>query len=373
MRCRALLTLGIAVVSGAACGGETGNASDADAGGEADAGAWDAAAPQPPPRCGSSADDPNPRVDYTWCSDGRIFEYERVVIPNPLPQCDDEIRLELVEREPCDDGCEYEEVSIFSSAGSLDARKALLCAGTPSRQIGDPCTSEIDCKPNRAQLDSDGELRTTYLGCVSGECAEIEPPRPGGDVGGPCALASAAVDTGEVGFDGVCLIARDADGACLRSGVGVECSFDHDCGPGTFCRPPVVPDVLSSGLCKSGPPGDFSDYSCSCPCNWQQGACDARAGGSTEPCPCDPDCGAGAPACSDDDLCDPRCETAQFTCADPDCVGFIGVCDEPKRGRRAWTTPPSDPPTCECDTTVLACDGPDPTTGGDCRCDPDCY
>jgi len=325
-------------------------------------------APPVPPRSPCGEVDCAPCEDTLWCQEARLFE-TITVAGRPGACCP---TCQTFERGECSEGCEREGIAIPFGTGSLEARSAQLCSDTPTRQLGDPCVEELDCKPNRAELGDDGELRTVYLTCLGKECVEDEAPvvarwRI------PCALASVSVGAGEVQFDRDCFIARDADSRCLRSGYSRRCSFDFECPQGAFCRAPDDQAIGKSGLCKSGPPGDFSDYECSCPCNWEDGACDARADGDTEACPCDPDCLPTTVACSADRLCDPRCETGEFLCADPDCVGSFGGCDEPRPGNRRWTTPPVEALSCDCDFTLRVCDAPDPTTGGDCRCDPDCY
>jgi|GEM_PF-2836473 len=362
----------LATMSMAACGGSSAGSDGADAGSGT---AIDAGETNP---C-DGVDCAGPCFSFYSCTGGRVFSQLARSIPGG-PCCGGAWVCETTELEPCELGCEKEGAIVDALSPGYSRFRELLCAGTPEPQVGDSCGTNFDCKPNRARVGDDGELSTTYLECGhGGTCVEVDPPEVVGWLQ-PCARASAPVDVGEVSAaDGRCLIARDPDGACLRSGLSILCNFDYECPQGAFCLPQVVPEsrvLTAAGACKSGPPGDFSDYECSCPCDWAEGHCDARSDGSTESCPCDPDCSILETACGDDRLCDPRCETGDFLCADPDCIGSFGVCDEPARtrGSRAWPAqPPSPPPACGCDVTLMACDGDDPVTGGDCRCDPDCY
>lgn len=80
----------------------------------------------------------------------------------------------------------------------------------------------------------------------------------------------------------------------------------HTCALDSVCEP--------AEKCLNAP-----DPDCGCACNFNPGICEPKASGSTDPCPCDPDCLPDKLPCQLDCHCDGWCPKPNGTSVDPDC------------------------------------------------------
>jgi hypothetical protein len=128
-----------------------------------------------------------------------------------------------------------------------------MCEEFRPKQVGEPCQTEEDCRPEVATVTEEG-IVNVYLTCdtAAGACIAREAPVVP-DWLAPCGLTpQGSPDFGyrfvetDACSGGVC-IARENE-SCVEQGCSIYCASDGECPAGSYCE-------SDAGVCYTGYPG----------------------------------------------------------------------------------------------------------------------
>lgn len=203
----------------------------------------------------------------------------------------------------CDGSDGYQVCGDYDSDPCLEWGPKILC------DPGETCSGgycDIECTD---ECDTEGAQECTSSGDGYRVCSLHHDDTPCYSWG-----SVVSCQEGETCQSGECVAPCYCDynvGICEPDAPGSlnPCPCDPDCDGG---KDPCVADGHCDTWCPPGsdPDCDYGD----CYCDYNE-FCEAESPGSTEICPCDPDCLPNDRACSDDGHCDTYCPEG----ADPDC------------------------------------------------------